>query len=305
MTTGAAVLRPSVRSALFVPANRDAWIDKAPGYRVDTLVLDLEDATPPAEKAAARGIVASRLAGLAAQGQGVWVRVNEPGSADLAADLAAICRPGLRAVCVPKIASPTEIEALDRALAYHEGANGMQFGEVGIVPLLETAAGMAVALDVFRSSDRVCYAGAICAAGADVQYALGYEWSDTFMETFALRSNGLLAARAAGVANPLTGLVTALDVGEVRRFAEQSRGLGYEGMFVIHPSHVPIVNEVFSPSTAEVASAKDVLARYADAEAAGRGAIRDASGAMIDRAHVRTAQRTLERHRLIDDRDAR
>ena len=296
------VTRPVSRSGLFVPANRASWIDKAPGYGADALVLDLEDATPPEEKEVARVIVAERLAGLAEQGQAAWVRVNDPESADCAADLAAVCRPGLVAVCVPKVASAEQIERLDREISYHEGANGVPHGTVAIMPLLETAAGMVDALAVFRSSERVAYAGALAAAGADVQHALGYRWSETFFESAALRAHGLLAARAAGVFNPVTGLVASLDAAEVRRFAEQNRGLGYEGMLVIHPTHVPIVNEVFSPTAEEVDWAEDVLTRYAAAESDGRGAAVGSDGAMIDRAHVRTAEQLLERHRLVRSR---
>lgn len=298
----AAPARPVVRSALFVPANRASWIDKAPGYGADALVLDLEDATPPDEKAAAREIVAERLGGLAEQGQAAWVRVNEPGSADCAADLAAVCRPGLVAVCVPKVASPEQIVELDRAISYHEGASGVPMGTIAIMPLLETAIGMVSALDVFRASSRVAYAGALAAAGADVQHALGYRWSDDFFESAPLRAHGLLAARAAGVFNPVTGLVASLDVDEVRRFAEQNRGFGYEGMLVIHPTHVPVVNEAFSPTEREVAWAEDVLARYGAAEAEGRGAAVGADGAMIDRAHVRTAEELIARHELVSRR---
>ena len=296
------VTRPVARSGLFVPANRASWIDKAPGYGADALVLDLEDATPPEEKEVARVIVAERLAGLAEQGQAAWVRVNDPESADCAADLAAVCRPGLVAVCVPKVASAEQIERLDREISYHEGANGVPHGTVAIMPLLETAAGMVDALAVFRSSERVAYAGALAAAGADVQHALGYRWSETFFESAALRAHGLLAARAASVFNPVTGLVASLDAAEVRRFAEQNRGLGYEGMLVIHPTHVPIVNEVFSPTAEEVDWAEDVLTRYAAAESDGRGAAVGSDGAMIDRAHVRTAEQLLERHRLVRSR---
>ena len=206
------------------------------------------------------------------------------------------------AVCVPKVASAEQIERLDREISYHEGANGVPHGTVAIMPLLETAAGMVDALAVFRSSERVAYAGALAAAGADVQHALGYRWSETFFESAALRAHGLLAARAAGVFNPVTGLVASLDAAEVRRFAEQNRGLGYEGMLVIHPTHVPIVNEVFSPTAEEVDWAEDVLTRYAAAESDGRGAAVGSDGAMIDRAHVRTAEQLLERHRLVRSR---
>ncbi len=296
---GASLSRPVVRSALFVPANRASWIDKATGYGADALILDLEDATPPDEKQQAREIVAERLAGLAACGQTAWVRVNEPESAEIRPDLAAVCREGLGAVGVPKTASAAQIAEIDRQISYHEGANGVAYGTIAIIPLLETAIGMANALDVFNASPRVAYAGGLAADGADVQHALGFRWSENFFETTTLRANHLLAARAAGAFNPMTGLVASLDVDEVRRFAAQGRGLGFEGMYVIHPTHVPVVNEIFSPSAEEVAWAEDVIERYAAAESDGRGAAPGADGSMIDRAHVRVAEGLLARHRLV------
>ncbi|MCY4086004.1 MAG: CoA ester lyase [Actinomycetia bacterium] len=295
---------PPVRSALFVPANRTSWIDKAPEYGADALVLDLEDATPPAEKEAARAIVHERLAPMEERGQGIWVRVNYPDPDQLRADLEAICHPGLGAVCVPKIASPADIAEVDRLITYFEGAAGVPLGTVAIVPLLETAEGIAAPREIFTASDRVRYAGGLAADGADVQRALGYRWSHTFEESFVLRSHALIAARAAGVENPITGLVTVVDLDPVRRFAQQSRGLGYAGMFVIHPTHAPIANDAFSPSAKEVAWAEEVLASYEQAEAGGRGAVLDSRGAMVDAAHVETAELLLARHQRLQALDA-
>ncbi len=293
-----------VRSALFVPANRASWIDKAPGYGADALVLDLEDATPPSEKEAARAIVRERLSPMAERGQAIWVRVNFPALDELRADLEAVCHHGLGAVCVPKVASPADIAQVDQLITYLEGAAGISLGTVAIVPLLETAEGIASSREIFAASDRVRYAGGLAADGADVQRALGYRWSDTFEESFVMRSQALIAARAAGVENPITGLVTALDTDQVRRFAEQSRGLGYTGMLVIHPTHVPIANAAFSLSDEEIAWAEDVLASYEQAETSGRGAALDSRGTMVDAAHVETAELLLARHRRLQELDA-
>ena len=304
MSQGGSRATAPVRSALFVPANRASWIDKAPGYGADALLLDLEDATPPSEKAAARAIVRERLSAMAERGQAIWVRVNYPEADELRADLEAICYPGLAAVCVPKVASPADIARVDQLITYLEGAAGVPLGTIAIVPLLETAEGIASPREIFAASDRVRYAGGLAADGADVQRALGYRWSDTFEESFVMRSLALIAARAAGVENPITGLVTALDTDEVRRFAKQSRDLGYAGMLVIHPTHVPVANEAFSPNADEVTWAEDVLASYEHAEADERGAARDSRGTMVDAAHVETAEQLLARYRRLQELDA-
>jgi citrate lyase subunit beta/citryl-CoA lyase len=301
---GGAVTIPPVRSALFVPANRRDWVEKAPRYDADALVLDLEDATPPDQKEEARTVIRETVPSLEARGQAVWVRVNELGSEHVVADLDAACRPGVSVVCLPKVRGPSDVAELDRLIGYYEGRNGLDFGAVGIFPLLETATALQDAAVVFGASTRVRYAGGLAAPSADVAFAVGYTWTDTFEETLFLRSSTLLAARAQGIENPITGLVTALDQDLVRRFAEHSRALGYEGMFVIHPSHVEVANDVFSPSDQEHAWSQEILASYAEAVAQGRGAIVDAGGGMIDTAMIKGAERIVERHRLFARRAA-
>jgi citrate lyase subunit beta/citryl-CoA lyase len=297
-------LRP-VRSALFVPANREPWIAKSPGYGADVVVLDLEDATPPAEKEAAREIVRRSLPGLRERGQGVWVRINELGGPFVFSDLEAVVRPGLEAVCLPKVTGPDAVRELDSLLGAAEERNGIRVGSTRVVPLLETAPAIHDAAGVFRSSARVAYGGAIVAPSGDVALAIGFRWSDTFEETFVLRSQVLIAARACGIENPVTGLVTSVDPEPVRRFALQSRALGYEGAFVIHPSHVPIANEAFRPSPEELAWSREIIADAEAAEREGRGTFVDSQGRMIDAAMLRVARSLLERDRVFSGRETR
>ena len=296
-------LRP-VRSALFVPANREPWITKSPGYGADVVVLDLEDATPPAEKQAAQEILHGAIRDLHEQGQGVWVRINEIGSSFIAGDLEAIVQPGLGAVCLPKVTGPEAVSELDSMLADAEARHGVPNGAVRIVPLLETAPAILHAADVFRSSPRIAYGGGIVAPSGDVALAIGFRWSDTFEETFVLRSQVLIAARACGIDNPVTGLVASVDPEPVRRFAAQSRALGYAGMFVIHPTHVAIANEAFRPSAEELAWCEEILAGVESAAEDGRGTFVDSQGRMIDVAMLRVAHQLLERDRVFRERES-
>jgi citrate lyase subunit beta/citryl-CoA lyase len=295
-------LRP-VRSALFVPANREPWIEKSPAYGADVVVLDLEDATPPTEKQAAQEILQRAIPVLRGRGQGVWVRINEIDGPFVADDLEAIVWPGLEAVCLPKVTGPEAVRELDSMLTAVEGRHGLASGAIRIVPLLETAPAILGAADVFRSSSRVAYGGGIVAPSGDVALAIGFRWSDTFEETLVLRSQVLIAARASGIDNPITGLVTSVDPEPVRRFAEQSRSLGYAGMFVIHPSHVAIANEAFRPSAEELAWCTEILAAAETAGREGRGTFVDSQGRMIDVAMLRVARGLLERDRAFRSRE--
>ena len=82
-----------------------------------------------------------------------------------------------------------------------------------------------------------------------------------------------------------------------RESALQASALGYDGKWAIHPSQVPIANEVFSPTPAEVAEARAAMATYRESEAGGVGAIgRD--GKLVDAAHMRLAANTLHKATL-------
>ena len=82
-----------------------------------------------------------------------------------------------------------------------------------------------------------------------------------------------------------------------RRAALQASALGFDGKWAIHPSQVPLANEVFSPTADEVDEARRAMATYREAEAGGVGAIgRD--GRLVDAAHMRLAANTLHKASL-------
>jgi citrate lyase subunit beta/citryl-CoA lyase len=151
------------------------------------------------------------------------------------------------------------------------------------------------AYDIAGASERTAYLGALTAPGGDVERAVGYRWSPDGTETLALRSRVLLDVRAAGSQNPVTGLWTRIaDLDGLRAFAEQCRGLGYEGMMAIHPAHVPVINDVFSPAPDELLRLARLVATVEAAQAHGRGAV-SFDGEMVDEAMAATARRVLAR----------
>jgi citrate lyase subunit beta/citryl-CoA lyase len=123
----------------------------------------------------------------------------------------------------------------------------------------------------------------------DLARNVGFQWSAGGSETLYIRSKVLVDVTAAGVPNPMTGLVSALaDPGAVEAFARQSRALGYQGMMVIHPAHVGIVNRVFTPTADEVARAAAVIAALDAAADSGVAALVH-DGRMVDTAMARSA----------------
>ncbi len=143
-----------LRSMLFVPAHQQRMVAKAAGLGADAFVVDLEDAVPPREKAAARKATVPAVAALSAVAP-VFVRVNAIGSGLTREDVLAAVRPGLAAVILPKVRSPQEVRDLDVLLREAESANGVRPGDVAMMPLIETPRGLLRCSEIAQASDRV------------------------------------------------------------------------------------------------------------------------------------------------------
>jgi citrate lyase subunit beta/citryl-CoA lyase len=286
---------PALRSALFVPANRPDFLRKAATTDADAVIIDLEDAVPAAAKDDAR-----RMAGewIAARPPSVrpyaLVRVNHPDLAAVEADLEAVMSPGLLGIVVPKVDSEEQVRAVSEMTAFHEGRAGMERGSCLLWPLIETLGAIRRTFELATASTRVAYMGGGTSERGDLARALHSVRQPDDRETYLLRSRALIEVRAAGVMNPMTGLITRVDgdLDELERFAGESRALGYAGMMVIHPSHIATVNRVFTPAAREVAEARAIIDALASAESGGKGTLRH-DGHMIDHAMETWARQVL------------
>jgi citrate lyase subunit beta / citryl-CoA lyase len=278
------------RSILFVPGNRPDWMDKAPKYGPDALILDLEDAVPNVEKVEARKTVRAGIERSRERGVPIVVRVNGINTGLTGEDVEAIVTDGLVAVAIPKLERVEEVLKVDAWIELFERKVGMPVGGVEIVVLPETARGIMDIYQLATACPRVGnIVGGVGARSGDVTKAIGYKWTRAGLETLYTASHMLLAARAAGIEYPLGG--GSLEVGDtelVRAQLQRAREIGYRGALLIHPSAVPIANEVFAPSPEEIEWNKGVLRAMAEAEQAGRAAV-TYDGMMIDYAHVRNA----------------
>jgi citrate lyase subunit beta / citryl-CoA lyase len=285
--------RPLLRSLLFVPGTRTDWLPKAAAAGADAVILDLEDAVAHSSRASARDQVAEAVTQAADDSPALFVRVNPLDSWAAAEELRAVARPGLSGIVLPKVSGPLDVRHADRLLSWCEREHSLPQGQFALVPLLETASALREAYECAAAARRVAHLGAITGAGGDVERAVGYRWSPEGTETHALRSRVLLDVRAAGAPHPVTGLWTRVgDLAGLRAFAEQNRSLGYTGMMAIHPSHVPVLNEVFSPSPEELARAARLVTAVEEAQARGEGAVAF-EGEMVDEAMATTARAVL------------
>lgn len=232
------------RSALFVPGNRPDLAAKATRSAPDVVVLDLEDAVPPAAKGDARAMVRDAVAALAGALE-VYVRVNAPSTAWFADDAASL-PPGLAGVVVPKLETAAQVADVGAAI-----------GDRPVLAGLETVRGVADARDVLAAPVVACYFGA-----EDYVADLGGVRTPGNDEVAVARSLVAMAARLAGVA--ALDMVT-LDFGDDERFlaeAREARALGYAGKLCIHPAQVALAHEAFRPTAEEVDWAGRLLAAF-------------------------------------------
>lgn len=287
-----------IRSFLFVPGNKGDWIEKSITARADALILDLEDSVPADFKVQARGIVQSKLAWLAERKQRTFVRINRSPHLYDFDDILAIVGPHVEGIVVSKPVGPEDIDCVSMMLSEAESRKGARLGSTRVIPLLETARSMQLAYEI-ALRERV---SAICGAtakNADAARALGYVWTPGARESLYMKSRAVMAARAAGKL-PIGGVWQQIrDLDGLKAAAELDRQLGMSGELLLHPSNVPIINQIYSPSTAEVAYYEGLIAALEKAQAEGRAST-TYDGEHIDIAHAATARDIIALARSLD-----
>jgi citrate lyase subunit beta/citryl-CoA lyase len=272
---------------------RAAWIEKAVQYGADMLILDLEDSIPQSEKVAARSITRNGLTILRSQNQAAEVRINGFATGLAEADLEAVVCPELESVILPKVETGADLHQLHKLLSDLEEKRGLPIGYVKTPLLCETAKAMRGIYEIATACPRVNRVTLAAGPGGDAARAIGYQWSKEGTETLYLRSKAVLDCRAAGIPHPcITSWWNIADLEGLEKDARWNRQLGFRGQMVMHPTHVAIVNKVFSPSEEELTWAKGLIVAMDDAGARGIGAVRY-QGEMVDEAMAQTARELL------------
>src|SRR5918994_7741406 len=282
-----------MRSWMFVPGHRQKMIDKAFGLNADAIMLDIEDGVAPNEKDSARKNIAESLGREKAPGTPArYVRINAIGHARMDADLHAVVRPGLEGMVCPKVDTPEDVRKVDAILTEREPNLGMQKGKVKLLIAIESPRGLLNAPAIAASSPRI--SGLIFGA-EDFGREIGLPTSreGEARDLIYARSAIVVAAAAAHVQAVDGVWVDLNDSQGLRRFAQQSRRLGFSGMSCIHPSQVDAINATFSPTAEEVNYARQVVQAFEEAQARGDGSIAF-GGQLIDRPIVERARRTIE-----------
>jgi citrate lyase subunit beta/citryl-CoA lyase len=276
-----------------VPGDRPGMLARAAERGADALIIDLEDAVVPGAKAAARRDVAAWLERLAGRPAGpqVWVRINPAaGGLPPLEDLAVAVHPVVAGVVQAKCDSAEALRRLDDALGAAEGRAGLAQGSLAVVPLIESAAGV-LAMAALAAAPRV---RRLQTGEADLSAELGMEPGPDRAEFAPLRWTLVLTSAAAGLDAPVGPVEIRLgDLAGLRASTQALRRQGFGGRAAVHPAQVPVINDVFTPSQAELEQAAMVVQRFDAAAASGAGAAVTDDGRMIDEAVVRGARRVL------------
>jgi len=286
------------RTALFAPGSKERVMAKAAESGADAVIFDLEDSVPVAAKMEARGLVAQaidRAATMPAAARPVvTVRTNAVATGLLADDLAAIVRPGLDAIFLPKAESVEEVRRTAELLDRQEAAAGMNKGGVEIVIMFESALGVHCCLELIKASPRVAATCFGSARDGDLQTDLGCNWSIEGTELLYARSKVLLETRAAGNIIPFDGVFSDLnDEDGLVRDSTLSARLGYVGRTVIHPKQIAPVRRAYAVPEADVAYYQRVVREFESVEKSGTAAAITVDGKLIDYAMFQRAKRVL------------
>lgn len=278
-----------LRSLLFAPGNVARRLEKALSLPADVVILDLEDAVPLSEKNTARSTVVEALQ-MPRQSR-AFVRVNALATGLTVDDLNAVLAARPDGIVLPKVETATDLHIMDWYLAYWEQELGMPRGSFELLPLVESARGVENAYSIAAATPRVK-----CLSFGAIDYTtdLGVKLTREATEILYARSRLVNASRAAESAPPIDTVFP--DIKDLEGLIQDSRlgrQLGFQGKLVIHPDQVDPVNQIFSPSSEEIAYAYRVIEAFSKAEAEGSAAITLEDGKFIDYAVLGNARRII------------
>lgn len=260
---------------LFVPGNRPDRFDRALASNADVVVLDVEDAVPPHQKAEARRAIADWCAAVSGYRTRLAIRINDASTAWFADDLQLLCTTGVTLALLPKAHAPEPIAQVAHAMA----AAGQ------VIPMIESARGVAAVDSVATAR------GVLRLAFGTIDYALDLGLAGDERGLVFAASRIAIASRCADLPSPIAGVTTALD-DDARLQADVAfaRACGFGAKLCIHPRQVDAVRRLFAPTAAEIAWATRIVAAADD----GAGAFA-LDGAMIDRPVLLRARAILGR----------
>ena len=276
------------RSRLYLPGTEPKYFINAGLHAPDAIILDLEDSVHHAEKDAARILVRNGLRAVDFGACERMVRINQlPLGLE---DLSEIIPEAPDLVLVPKAEKPEQVTEVDRVIAELKGHHRIE-RPIWMMPILESALGIENAFAIATVSPNIA---ALTIGLEDYTADVGVVKTTEGRETLYARARLVNAAKAAGIQAIDSVFGDAADLDGLRRWGENSRALGFEGMGCIHPGQIRVIHEAFSPSQAEIEKALKIVAAFEDAQQRGLGVV-SLGSKMIDPPVVERAKKLVAR----------
>lgn len=283
------------RSFLYVPGSSEKMISKAINSMADSIILDLEDSVSLLEKEKARDNVIQAVQLIKARGKEAVVRVNSINSINGIQDIIEVSAACPDAFVIPKADEKSMIVA-DALLGAAEEKLGLARTTMKLIPLVETSSGIINIGSVLRSASRI---NAVMLGAEDLTKELGVERTREGKEIQHARSVLVYTGCAFGIDiidTPFTGIK---DLEGLKTETEAVKNIGFTGKSCIHPSHIEIINSIFTPEKTAVEYSKRLLDTFEAAVREGKGAC-SFEGKMIDAPVAEKAKKIVEKARLIN-----
>ncbi len=280
------------RTRLYLPGSEPKYYINAALHGPDAVILDLEDSVHQEEKDAARILVRNTLRAVDFGPSERMVRINQlPLGLE---DLAEVVGETPDVILIPKVETPEQVKEVDQMIGEIKERNGI-IRSIWLMPILESALGIENAFAVATASENVV---ALTIGLEDYTADLGVVKTAEGRESQYARSRVVNAARAAGVQAIDSVYSDVADMDDLRRWAEASRAMGFEGMGCIHPGQIRVVHEAFRPSADEIEKARKVVAAYEEAQSKGLAVV-NLGSKMIDPPVVQRALKLVERSKAM------
>jgi len=282
------ILRP-LRTWLFAPGNHPSKIKKVFQTGADVVILDLEDSVAIAEKEATRVVVLEALRGKhSCLG---YVRVNGLDTEWAYRDLDSLVQPQVNGIVLPKVESAADLAKVDRVITALEKERGLPEGGIDLLPIIETAQGLDAIDEIAQSDTRI---RRLSFGGGDFTTDLNIKWDGEEKALAYARSRFVLASRVADLEQPIdTVFIDLADDAHFEQSVHTALEFGFQGKLCIHPKQVPIINDIFTPTDADLKQARAVIAAFKEAESAGSASIQ-VNGYFVDYPIVKKAKRLVQ-----------
>lgn len=284
-----------MRSLMFVPAHNHKLLDSSLRRDADVLLLDIEDSVPVVDKQQARDNIKEFVLRPEVQGKLIFPRVNDRESGELLKDLYQLTIPGVSGFMYPKSTKEEDVYFVGKLLETIEYEKNIPVGTFKLIPLIETAGAIVEIKEICKACTRVI---AVAFGCEDYVTDLCGRHDPDGQSIYYARNAIVNAARATGVLPIDTVHIKVHDLEDLEKNLVLAKNLGFEGMLVLNPKELPLVNQYFSPSTEEVTWAKEMIQLTEEAKSEGKGvAVKD--GKFIGPPMLKMAEKILEKDRKI------